>query len=226
MKLVNGVGLHPDIEGVRPAVDKIASGFIFIVGVDEADYIIMFTFGSLLSFQFLIVGVLASCLYGTAVGQLGQVRALNIDNSGAYIANQQYPPTPYEYAYSSEDIEGTHSAQQSGDGNGRVQGSYTMTLADGRTRTVTYVADENGYRAEVTTNELGTESKNPADVIINSSAITGEQAAIQYGPPAPERQIVARPGQLTGQLTRQVQVRQLNNAVALPSYGTFAGVQG
>ncbi|XP_003744493.1 cuticle protein 10.9 [Galendromus occidentalis] len=140
---------------------------------------------------------------------------LNVINSGAYVAAQNYAPTPYEFAYSSDDVEGSHSAQQTGDGNGRVQGSYTIISADGRQRTVNYVADENGYRAEVTTNELGTESKNPADVIINSSAITGEQAAIQYGPQAPPtRQQVA--------VTRQI--GQIDNRVALPSYGTFAGV--
>ena len=43
-----------------------------------------------------------------------------------------------------------------------------------------YTADERGYRADIVTNELGTESKNPADVTIQSSALTGEQAAIQY----------------------------------------------
>ncbi|XP_022696634.1 adult-specific rigid cuticular protein 15.7-like [Varroa jacobsoni] len=169
----------------------------------------------------IIIAVVVSCMCGTALSQLARVRATNVgDNSGTYIANQQYPPTPFQYAYSSEDIEGTHSATQSGDGSGRIEGSYTMTLADGRTRTVTYVADENGYRAEVTTNELGTESKNPADVIINSSAITGEQAAIQYGPAAPQRQVVPGPG------IGAVQIRQPNSQVALPSYGTFAGVQG
>lgn len=63
-----------------------------------------------------------------------------------------------------------------------MTGSYSISLADGRTRTVNYVADENGYRAEVTTNELGTESKNPADVVFTSSAITGHEAAILYGP--------------------------------------------
>lgn len=71
--------------------------------------------------------------------------------------------------------------QASGDESGRVTGSYSLTLADGRTRTVTYVADENGYRAEVTTNEVGTESKNSADVIWNSSAVTGHEAAVHSG---------------------------------------------
>ncbi|KAL3243112.1 hypothetical protein MRX96_047613 [Rhipicephalus microplus] len=72
--------------------------------------------------------------------------------------------------------------KESGDGNGRVQGRYTLSLADGRTRTVTYTADENGYRAEIVTNEQGTESKNPADVVIQSSALPGPEAAIANEP--------------------------------------------
>lgn len=55
----------------------------------------------------------------------------------------------------------------------------TPQLADGRSRTVHYTADENGYRAEIQTNEIGTESKSPADVKLTSSAITGEEAAHQ-----------------------------------------------
>ncbi|OQR71990.1 cuticle protein 10.9-like [Tropilaelaps mercedesae] len=177
---------------------------------------------SKLAMKSLIFGVVLS-LSGGALAQL-RVRPINIDSgitSGTYIANEHYPPTPYEYGYSSEDIEGTHSAQQSGDESGRVRGSYTMTLVDGRTRTVTYIADENGYRAEVTTNELGTESKNPADAIINSSAITGEQAAIQHGSAAPERRVatqVIQPG--------RVQLSRVNNQIGLPSYEIFAGVGG
>ena len=160
-------------------------------------------------------------LVAFAGGACAQVRVSGIDNSGAYVPGQyDNVATPFNFAYASDDAEGTHSHQSSGDGQGRVQGSYSINLADGRTRTVNYVADENGYRAEVTTNELGTESRNPADVVITSSAITGAEAAAQYGPQAPpERQIsyAAQP---------RAQLRQVNNQVALPSYGTFAGVPG
>nr|XP_037281514.1 cuticle protein 10.9-like [Rhipicephalus microplus] len=95
---------------------------------------------------------------------------------------ENYPPIPYSFNYASQDAEGSHTHEQSGDGAGRVTGRYTIQLADGRTRTVTYTADENGYRAEVVTNELGTESKNPADVVFQSSAPTGPEAAIANEP--------------------------------------------
>ncbi|XP_003748548.1 cuticle protein 10.9 [Galendromus occidentalis] len=86
-------------------------------------------------------------------------------------------PEPYQFNYSSQDKEGSSSHEESGDGSGRVQGSYSLQLADGRMRTVTYWADESGFHADVITNEQGTESKNPADVTIQSSAPTGAEAA-------------------------------------------------
>jgi len=98
-------------------------------------------------------------------------------------AEENYgPPAPYAYSYATEDAEGSSSAEQSTDGSGRVTGKYTINLADGRTRTVTYWADETGFHADVVTNELGTESKNPADVTIQSSAPTGPEAALAAEP--------------------------------------------
>ena len=58
-----------------------------------------------------------------------------------------------------------------------------IQLADGHMRRVEYYADETGFHANVVTNELGTESKDAADASYQSSAITGEQAALQYGSP-------------------------------------------
>ena len=92
------------------------------------------------------------------------------------------PPAPYQYAYATQDPEGSSSAEQSSDGSGRILGKYTIALADGRQRLVTYWADASGFHADVVTNELGTESKNPADVTIRSSALPGPEAAIKYEP--------------------------------------------
>ncbi|XP_022660122.1 cuticle protein 14-like [Varroa destructor] len=90
------------------------------------------------------------------------------------------PPAPYQYSYATEDKEGSSTAEESTDGSGRIQGKYTISLADGRQRTVTYWADDSGFHADVITNELGTESKNPADVTIQSTAPTGAEAALQF----------------------------------------------
>lgn len=101
---------------------------------------------------------------------------------GQHSEEKYGPPAPYAYSYATEDAEGSSSAEQSTDGTGRVTGKYTISLADGRTRTVTYYADETGFHADVVTNELGTESKNPADVTIQSSAPTGAEAALAAEP--------------------------------------------
>lgn len=49
---------------------------------------------------------------------------------------ENYPPQPFEFSYTAQDEEGSHSHSQQGDGTGRVTGEYTIQLADGRTRTV------------------------------------------------------------------------------------------
>lgn len=82
-------------------------------------------------------------------------------------------PNPYQFSYSAPSEGGQSSHQESGDGSGRVTGSYSVTDEDGRSRLVEYVADEGGFRASVTTNEPGTSNSAPADVTINSSADDG-----------------------------------------------------
>lgn len=103
-----------------------------------------------------------------------------------------YPPAPYAFEYVVNGPEGGHSRNERRDAAGRVTGSYTLQLADGRHRVVEYVADERGYRATVRTNEFGTESQNPADVQFISSALPAKEATRLgetdpafklYGPP-------------------------------------------
>ena len=69
-----------------------------------------------------------------------------------------------------EDGVGQSSRQEIADGTGKVEGSYTVTNDEGHTRVVDYVADQYGFRANIKTNEPGTENKNPADVTIESTA--------------------------------------------------------
>ncbi|XP_015903804.1 cuticle protein 10.9 [Parasteatoda tepidariorum] len=125
------------------------------------------------------------------------------------LAKAQYPigspydgvPNPYQYSYSAPSIGGESSHQESGDGQGRVTGSYSVTDEDGRSRTVEYVADELGFRANIITNEPGTSNQAPADVSISSSADEGLQSYSIGGAPgpvayAPAPVAVAAPGPL------------------------------
>ncbi|XP_055939639.1 cuticle protein 10.9-like [Argiope bruennichi] len=98
-----------------------------------------------------------------------------------YRVNPYYDerPKPYAFSYNAplDDGVGQSSRTETADGSGRVQGSYTLNNDEGHFRVVEYVADQDGFRAVVRTNEPGTDNKNPADVVIESSA-----APVQYAP--------------------------------------------
>lgn len=80
-------------------------------------------------------------------------------------------PIPYSFNYVSEGEDGGKSShQESSDGAGKVTGSYSLTNTEGHTRVVEYIADENGFRAVVKSNEPGTLNQNPADVTVESTA--------------------------------------------------------
>lgn len=57
-----------------------------------------------------------------------------------------------------------HYRQEQGDQSGAVRGTYGYTDNQGLYRVVEYVADANGFRANVRTNEPGTGKEGPADV--------------------------------------------------------------
>lgn len=72
---------------------------------------------------------------------------------------------PFSFAYN---IEG-QSRGESGDKNGVVRGYYRIASGDGQDRFVEYIADAQGFRAVVKTNEFGTEARSPAHVALHSS---------------------------------------------------------
>ncbi|KAG8201762.1 hypothetical protein JTE90_012821 [Oedothorax gibbosus] len=111
-------------------------------------------------------GLLIAIVISAVTGQRQHVRDFQ---SNPYYDES---PKPYSFSYSAplEDGVGQSSRTESGDANGRVQGSYTINNDEGHYRIVEYVADENGFRANVRTNEPGTESKSPADVVFVSEA--------------------------------------------------------
>ncbi|XP_035219561.1 cuticle protein 10.9-like [Stegodyphus dumicola] len=90
---------------------------------------------------------------------------------GGYAPVDYAVPTPYEFGY---DIAGDYgefkqNRKEASDGKGNVQGSYGYTDAHGIYRQVDYVADAHGFRANVKTNEPGTDNQNPADVYVQAS---------------------------------------------------------
>lgn len=86
------------------------------------------------------------------------------------------------------------SRQEQGDAAGNKVGSYAYVDAHGISRQVDYVADAQGFRAVVKTNEPGTESQNPADVELISSAVPAaysSPAVAAYAQPAAYRPALA-----------------------------------
>lgn len=85
---------------------------------------------------------------------------------GGHGGGQNYPPQPYQFDYQARDEQGNvHYRNEQGDSSGAVRGSYGYTDTQGLYRVVEYVADAGGFRANVRTNEPGTDGKeNPADV--------------------------------------------------------------
>lgn len=69
--------------------------------------------------------------------------------------------------------------------NGVTRGSYSLSDVDGRRRVVTYIADVDGFRANVQTNEPGVEPKDPADVLINKAAVAVAPAPVVVAAPVP-----------------------------------------
>jgi len=125
--------------------------------------------------------VLLSLIALSRAGLLGKTN-INLRQVIPLEAALAEPISPYSFGYTADAIDGQSSREESSDGSGAVRGSYMVMSADGSKRIVNYVADENGFRAQVQTNEPGTESKSPADVLFESSQPPAEEIALKYGP--------------------------------------------
>lgn len=88
----------------------------------------------------------------------------------------------YNFKYQIDRAEGgANGRQETGNSDG-ASGSYHITDPDGRSRTVTYTADAEGFKATVVSNERGTASVNPSDVVFNSP-FAAPSAPVDYNNP-------------------------------------------
>lgn len=114
--------------------------------------------------------------------------------SSPAIANDE-SPKPYSFSYVTDDEQGTRtSREETSDESGAVRGSYSYTDPDGVFRTVEYIADQDGYRATVKTNEPGTAKldQDPANVSLEveepPQAVLARYATASISAaPAPQR---------------------------------------
>lgn len=91
----------------------------------------------------------------------------------------------YSFGYDEAGATGGSFRHEKSDAYGNRVGSYGLTGADGRVRIVNYVADANGYRANVQTNEPGTESRDTAAVAVNKALPVAAPVALPVAAPAP-----------------------------------------
>lgn len=71
-------------------------------------------------------------------------------------------PHPYSFAFEEKDVNFTIARKEEMDATGVVTGSYSYIDKDGLFRTVNYVADDDGFRATIDSNEPGLVSSAPA----------------------------------------------------------------
>ncbi|KFM69468.1 Cuticle protein 14 isoform b, partial [Stegodyphus mimosarum] len=92
----------------------------------------------------------------------------------------------YDVGYNENQLTGGASFyREKGFANGTRQGSYGYTTRNGLIRIVTYVADKDGYRAEVLTNEPGIEAVNPSNVTVTKEK-EPDPEALARGPTGSE----------------------------------------
>ncbi|CAM1305453.1 Uncharacterised protein g4054 [Pycnogonum litorale] len=112
---------------------------------------------------------------------LNLVFVLAIVVAAVVASDYQEKPAPYTFGYQIADHYGGHGRHESGDGYGNKRGSYSLTDADGRVRKVDYVADDYGFRAQIKTNEPGTNGKDSADAVVNGPDNYGTHNAVAHG---------------------------------------------
>lgn len=70
----------------------------------------------------------------------------------------------YSFGYQTDNS----SHYETSDTKGVVRGQYTVRNADGSGRVVDYIADQDGFRAVVSTDELGTSSRSASGLLVKS----------------------------------------------------------
>ncbi|KAK8775802.1 hypothetical protein V5799_030854 [Amblyomma americanum] len=96
------------------------------------------------------------------------------------------PPQPYSFGYDNVDEYGNRQFRsEQGDSSNAKTGSYGYRDAYGLYRRVNYVADANGFRATVDTNEPGTALGASANAVFNAAPVV---------PPVPGNAAASRAG--------------------------------
>ncbi|KAL1425921.1 hypothetical protein MTO96_018726 [Rhipicephalus appendiculatus] len=97
---------------------------------------------------------------------------------GLSTTGASFRPQPYSFGYDTTDEFGTQLFhKEQGDASNAKTGSYGYRDANGIFRTVKYVADANGFRATIDTNEPGTAPGASADAVFNAKPVAASAGA-------------------------------------------------
>ncbi|KAH7963936.1 hypothetical protein HPB52_023823 [Rhipicephalus sanguineus] len=138
--------------------------------------------------------VFAENRYAAAGGRFSGPVFTGAAGAGRAAAGPLLPPQPYSFGYDSTDEFGTQLFhKEQGDASNAKTGSYGYRDANGLYRTVTYVADANGFRATIDTNEPGTAPGASADAVFNAKPVAAPAVAPGAGKVTTGRYVGARP---------------------------------
>ncbi|GFT42268.1 cuticle protein 14 isoform b [Nephila pilipes] len=73
----------------------------------------------------------------------------------------------FEYRIKDEELRASHFRKEERDQNGVVRGSYGLRDPNGSFRLVRYIADDKGFRVDISSNEPGVGRQSPANVDLN-----------------------------------------------------------
>ncbi|XP_054716939.1 sex-determining region Y protein-like [Uloborus diversus] len=82
---------------------------------------------------------------------------------------------PFRFGYELKGEDGHQYRKEEADANGQVRGSYGFIDAEGTYREVFYLADDDGFKVIIKSNEPGVKNENPAHVKIYSSSYHNNQ---------------------------------------------------
>ena len=136
---------------------------------------------SIVAFAFVLIAGVAANGYGNENMMFGGNNGCMDGMCGGY-SDKHYGYAPYQFGYNFHDDHygSQQSREEVADGHGGVKGSYSFVDGHGIKRIVEYVADKNGFRASIKTNEPGTAAQNPADVYMNANPVQAHYEPSSY----------------------------------------------
>ncbi|KAH7948535.1 uncharacterized protein LOC119396272 [Rhipicephalus sanguineus] len=132
-------------------------------------------------------------LIGSTCAALGRVRAPLAEIGTSTQFRNEDGLGNYNFGYDEDHTSGGSFRRETGTALGAKEGSYGLRDADGRVRVVSYVADELGFRASISTNEPGTMPSTPAGVNIGVPQQGPVAPAVPVAAPAPAAPALAAP---------------------------------